>query len=322
LPAAAPAAPAPVAARTLACPIGGGSFQFQPVAPPVVAGERPDGRPVGGGKFPLALPECPDNGLVLYKEYDPGEVARLEPLVRSEAYQALRKDGTQYYRAYWLMREMGVGPELYLWALLQASWEADGRPELRKRYLEELVAASAKVPPKPSDLTWIGMEGRSINALRELGRFDEALARLDKVPLAGLDAPAPTGVAATPAAVASARSRGGWKRFFTAIRPVIERRDSSAEGRPSSARLRSYARSLSTRARRADSSSLFVTSSAAACDRGAEPFCPAVAGRSPVARVTSARRKKPPAESPFSLSVATTSTRSSASVTATPGAVS
>ncbi|HEX8063925.1 MAG TPA: hypothetical protein VF535_11995 [Allosphingosinicella sp.] len=223
------AAPAPVAPRTMACPIGGGSFQFQQVAPPTVAGERPDGRPVGGIRFPIALPECPDNGLVLYKEYGPAEVAKLEPLIKSEAYRALRKDGTQYYRAYWLMREMGEGPELYLWALLQASWEADGRPELRKRYLEELVEASAKVPPKPTDLTWIGMEGRSINALRELGRFDEALARLDKVPLAGLDVPAPVGAAATPQALAHARSRRGWKTFFTVIRPVIERRDSSAE---------------------------------------------------------------------------------------------
>lgn len=219
----------PVPARTMTCPIGGAGFQFQPVAPPVVAGERPDGRPVGGIKFPLALPECPDNGLVLYKEYDAGEVAKLEPLVASEAYRALRKDGTQYYRAYWLMREMGLPPERYLWALLQASWEADGRPDLRKLYLEELVEATAKVPSRPGDLTWIGMEGRAINALRELGRFEEALVRLDAVPLAGLDAPAPTGAAATPQALASARSRRGWRTFFTAIRPVIERRDPSTE---------------------------------------------------------------------------------------------
>lgn len=218
------AAPAP---RTMTCPIGGADFQFQPLAPPVATGERPDGRPYGNVKFPLALPECPDNGLVLYKDYDAGEIARLEPLLASEAYQALRKDGTQYYRAYWLMREMGVGPDLSLWALLQASWEADGRPELRKRYLEELVEASAKVPPRPGDLNWIGMEGRAINALRELGRFDEALARLDKVPLAALEAPA--GTAATPEAVAQARSRRGWRSFFTAIRPAIERRDSGIE---------------------------------------------------------------------------------------------
>jgi hypothetical protein len=225
-PAAGALAAAP-AARQMTCPIGGASFQFAPVAAPVVAGERPDGRPIGSVKFPLALPECPDSGLVLYKDYDPGEVARLEPLVASEAYRALRKEDTQYYRAYWLMKEMGVGPELYLWALLQASWEAEGRPELRKRYLEELVEASAKVPPKPANLTWIGMEGRSINALRELGRFDEALARLDKVPLAGLEAPA--GAAATTEAAALARSRRGWRIFFTAIRPAIERRDSSPE---------------------------------------------------------------------------------------------
>ena len=223
----APAAPVP--ARAMTCPIGGGGFQFQPVAPPVVAGERPDGRPVGGIKFPLALPECPDNGLVLYKEYDPAEIAKLEPLIASEAYRALIKGGTQYYRAYWLMREMGLPPERYLWALLQASWEAEGRPELRKRYLEELVEASAKVPPRPGDLGWIGMEGRAVNALRELGRFDEALARLDKIPLTGLDAPAPTGAAATPKALAQARSRRGWRTYFTAIRPVIERRDSSIE---------------------------------------------------------------------------------------------
>ena len=224
---AAPAAAAPAgpAARLMICPIGGAKFQFQPAAAPVVAGERPDGRPIGGVKFPLALPECPDNGLVLYKDYGPAEVAKLEPLVKSEAYQALRKDGGQYYRAYWLMKEMGEGPELYLWALLQASWEADGKPELRKRYLEELVEASAKVPARPSDLNWIGMEGRSINALRELGRFDEALARLDKVPLAGLDVAAPTG----PEAAAHARSRRGWKTFFAAIRPAIERHDLTAE---------------------------------------------------------------------------------------------
>ncbi|HYW14582.1 MAG TPA: hypothetical protein VE891_00320 [Allosphingosinicella sp.] len=220
---------APIPARAMTCPIGGGSFQFQPIAPPVVAGERPDGRPVGGMKFPIALPECPDNGLVLYKEYDPGEVAKLKPLMESEAYAALRKDGTQYYRAYWLMREMGQPPERYLWALTQATWEAESKPELRKRYLEELVEASAKVPPRPGDLNWIGMEGRAINALRELGRFDEALARLDKVPLAGLDAPAPTGAEATSQAVAQARSRRGWRTYFTAIRPAIERRDSSIE---------------------------------------------------------------------------------------------
>ena len=151
-------------------------------------------------------------------------MARLEPLIASEAYQALRKDDTPYYRAYWLMREMGVEPERYLWALLQASWEAEGKPELRSRYLAELVEASAKVPPRPTDLAWIGMEGRAINALRELGRFDEALARLDKVPLAALAAPA-----AGSEPDAQARSRRGWQQYFAGMRTAIERKDKGLE---------------------------------------------------------------------------------------------
>lgn len=215
--------------ETMTCPVGGASFPFTTTASYTTQGERPDGKPFGSRAFPLALPECPDNGLVLYKDYTPEEVAKLEPLVASEAYQALRKEDTPYYRAYWLMKAMGLGPERYLWALLQASWEAEPKPELRKRYLAELAETSGQVPPRPGDLNWIGMEGRAINALRELGRFDEALARLEKVPVSTLNVELPAGAGASQEAVAQARVRRGWHNFFTAIRPVIDRRDSSIE---------------------------------------------------------------------------------------------
>jgi len=228
LPSAMASAGAPVT-ETMTCPIGGGSFKFTTTASYSTFGERPDGKPFGSWTFPLAIPECPDNGLVLYKDYTPEEVAKLEPLVASEAYQALRKEDTPYYRAYWLMKAMGLGPERYLWALLQASWEAEARPDLRKRYLAELAETSGKVTARPGDLNWIGMEGRAINALRELGRFDEALARLDKVPLAGLNVELPAGTGASQEAVAQARSRRAWHHFFTAVRPVIARLDSSLE---------------------------------------------------------------------------------------------
>lgn len=232
-PPAAPAAlaPAPTAspAKTaMTCPIGGGAFDYAAPAPAAASsGERPDGKPYGGA-YPLPLPECPDNGLVLYKDYSPEEVARLEPLVASEAYQALRKDDTRYYRAYWLMKQMGLGPEEYLWVLLQASWEAEGKPELRARYLAELAEASAKVPARPADLNWIGMEGRAIDALRELGRFDEAQARLDKVPLKGLEVAAPAADAQT-AAARQARARRAWLNYFQKLRIVIARKDASLE---------------------------------------------------------------------------------------------
>ena len=218
--AAVPAAAGIPVTETMTCPIGGGSFSFTTTASYSTYGARPDGKPYGSWTFPLALPECPDNGLVLYKKYSAEEVAKLEPLVASEAYQALRKEDTPYYRAYWLMKAMGVEPDRYLWALLQASWEAEGKPDLRKRYLTELAEASAAVPPRPDDLNWIGMEGRAVNALREAGRFDDALARLAKVPLAALQAAGDA---------QEAKSRRAWHDYFTAIKPVIERRDSSIE---------------------------------------------------------------------------------------------
>jgi hypothetical protein len=224
---AASAAPVP-GPRPMTCPVGGGTFVYRPAPPATVSGERPDGKPYTNAIVPPPLPECPANGLVLYKDYDADEVAKLEPLVASDAYQALRKDDVQYYRAYWLMKAMGLGPEDYLWVLLQASWQADDRPELRARYLVELAEASAKVPPRPDDINWIGMEGRAVNALRELGKFDEAEARLAKVPLKALDVAAPAPLDAGPAAK-EARLRRAWLAYFKAMKPVLARSDSSRD---------------------------------------------------------------------------------------------
>jgi hypothetical protein len=216
------------AAQTMTCPIGGAAFEYRPAAPAAGLGERPDGKPYGAGAWPMPLPECPGNGLVLYKDYSPQEVAKLEPLVASEAYQALRKEDSQYYRAYWLMKQMGLGPEDYLWVLLQASWQVEDRPDVRKRYLTELAAESAKAPARPADLNWIGMEGRAVNALRELGRFEEAQARLDKVPTKPLDVAAPT-PGDQGAAAKQARVRRAWLRYFEQMRIVVARKDSSLE---------------------------------------------------------------------------------------------
>jgi hypothetical protein len=212
----------------MTCPIGGAAFDFTTTASYSTFGTRPDGKPYGSWTFPLALPECPDNGLVLYKKYTPEEIAKLEPLIASDAYKALRTGDTSYYRAYWLMKAMGLGPEDYLWALLQASWQADDKPDLKKRYLTELIEGSAAVTPKPDDLNWIGMEARAVNALRELGRFDEAIARLEKIPTGPLDVRVPLGQAGDPA-VREAKSRRAWLDFLKELRTVIARKDAASE---------------------------------------------------------------------------------------------
>jgi len=230
--AAAVVAPAPsfaegTARQKMTCPIGGESFDYVVPVGAAPLGERPDGK-FYGAPSPNPLPECPSNGLVLYKDYTPAEVEKLTPLVGSDDYQALRKADTQYYRAYWLMKRMDVPVQLQLLALLQAGWEADDRPELRARYLAEFAEASAKVERRPNDLRWIGMEARAVNALRELGRFDEAKARLEGIPLKSLDVKVPEGPP-TDKTVGEARLRRAWLAFLTAMGPAIERKDSSLE---------------------------------------------------------------------------------------------
>jgi hypothetical protein len=210
----------------MTCPIGGEKFQFTTVDSIVSWGERPDGKPYGS--FPLELPECPGNGLVFYKDYEAAEVAKLEPLIASDAYQALRKNDVASYRAYWLMGEMGVpvGPRLL--ALQRAIWAADAKPEARARYLAEFAEQTAKLPARPEDVNWIGMEGRAVNALRELGRFDEASARLAKLPLSALAVAEPK-VDDRTAAARQARARRNWHGYLEGLKVVIARRDASAE---------------------------------------------------------------------------------------------
>jgi hypothetical protein len=212
--------------RTMTCPIGGEKFQFTTVSSILSWGERPDGKPYG--TFPLEIPECPKNGLILYKDYEPQEVTKLEPLVASDAYQALRKSDVPFYRAYWLMGQMGLAVAPRLIALQRAIWAADAKPELRARYLAEFVEETAKQPRKPEDINWIGMEGRAVNALRELGRFDEASARLAKLPLSALAVAEPKVTDRSPAAN-QARARRNWHSYLEALKPVIARRDASAE---------------------------------------------------------------------------------------------
>jgi tetratricopeptide (TPR) repeat protein len=200
------------------CPIGGERFSFTTTASYSTWGARPDGKPFGSWEFPLALPECPGNGLVVYDDFSETDLARLEPLIAQDDYQALRRSGaTSYYRAYWLMRRMEAPPANALWMLVQASWQAEGNAQLRRRYLEELVEA-APLLGQPSDDAGLAMRARVINALRELGRFDEATSMLEATPVESV---APDS--------ASVRSAADWRGHYRSLARLIARRDSSIE---------------------------------------------------------------------------------------------
>lgn len=227
--------------RELKCPIGGKTFSHTTTGSYSTWGSRPDGKPYGSWEFPLAMPVCPDNGLVLYKDFSKEELARLKPLIESADYRAMREAETPYYRAHWLMKTLGEPKEEALWMLLQASWEADGRPELKQRYQREFAAAAAAIEVKEGDVQALALRGRTVNALRELGEFDKALAELKSLPLGWLDTPIPEEKygEATPGGlgrqllnyeeIREAKNRRGWLEQMKALQAVIERRDSSSE---------------------------------------------------------------------------------------------
>jgi len=200
------------------CPIGGERFSYTTTASYSTWGARPDGKPFGSWEFPLALPECPGNGLVVYGEFSEADLARLEPLIAQDDYRALRRRGdTSYYRAYWLMRRLDAPAPDALWMLVQASWQAGDASPLRRRYLEELVEA-APLLGRPTDVTNLAVRARVINALRELGRFEEATAMIEATPV---DEIAPDS--------ATVRSTSDWRGHYRQLARLIARRDSSTE---------------------------------------------------------------------------------------------
>lgn len=162
--------------QEMTCPVGGEKFTFQGLASISTFGQLPDGMPIGSGYFPVAMPQCPKNGLVMYKEYDAAQVKLLAPIVASPEYQAARKTETPYYLAVLLAK--GVGDtELVPWLLQSAWWDAkntDPTAERTRRYGTEFVALVTATPADPFSLTSIALYARAANALRELGRLPEA----------------------------------------------------------------------------------------------------------------------------------------------------
>lgn len=219
-----PAAPAlagfPVT-RSMTCPIGGERFDFTTTGSYSIFGTRADGKPYGSWTFPLALPECPGNGLLIYKEFEPNELERLRPIIESADYRALRaQDETPYYRLSWLLGRMEAPRERVLWALVNATWEpADDSPR-RMRYLGELAAAALAESGPPPDLAGYALRAYGINALRELGRFEEAGALLARTPLEPLG-PEGNLTGSEP------RNRAGWLEHYGKLRTAVARRDRS-----------------------------------------------------------------------------------------------
>lgn len=214
---------APLAASTFfevekTCPVGGEKFKYMEMGSSSSWGALPDGMPIGSGPFPYPPPQCPGNGLVMYEEFDAAQVAKLAPLVAGETYRRMRSSETVYYLAYWLANALGDRSEATD-LLLAATWEAknkDPQGALARRYNAEYVARIRSQPADAKSLLSIARRARAVNALRELGRFEEAEALRAGI----LIAPDASGTGAD-----DADNRKGWRAYLDALAAPIARRD-------------------------------------------------------------------------------------------------
>lgn len=161
---------------TTMCPVGGESFSHRAYASYSSFGSLPDGMPIGSAEFPIELTACPENGLVLYRDFEEDEIETLSRFVLSPEYQRLREDEQPYYRAFRIATVMG-DDEQQRGGLLQAAWwqaKNAGNAEQSARYGDEFVRWAARQPDDSTSLIAVVIRVRAVNALRELGRFAEA----------------------------------------------------------------------------------------------------------------------------------------------------
>ncbi len=216
---------APVGASTYfevekVCPIDGEKFSFLELGSISQWGSLPDGMPLGSGYFPIQLAQCPKNGMVLYRDFDAPTIQRLKPVIKGEAYQALyAAEETRYFLAYHIARELG-DPDAP-WLLLSATWEAKNEEPAgarARRYGEAFVTLVQSLPFDPTRLDSIALRARASNALRELGRFEEAEALRSAIHIAP-DAGGQEQEAE--------ENRQGWKNYLARLALPIARREQS-----------------------------------------------------------------------------------------------
>lgn len=182
--------------REFTCPIGGERFRQAVTHPHMALASFPDGSHMGDEWVDQQIPECPDNrlpilpdyaasekgsGLLAYHEYTAEELAALPALLASAEWQALLGQ-TRTLRAYWLAKQIGRPAFDRFELLLHASWGAEDDAQRR-------TALEWQVADLPTLIDELGSDDERsafaryhvVNALRELGRFEEALALLEAI---------------------------------------------------------------------------------------------------------------------------------------------
>lgn len=211
------------APREMACPVGGERFSPWRVSSYSTYGARPDGRPYSYLPFPLPLPECPGNRLIVFDAFSSAETAALAQLIETEAYKRLIESETSYYRAYWLATKLDRPRPEALHLLLSAIWQIspgemagdvtrESEAQLQ-RYQALFVREVRRPSPKAEAKERLWMEARAANAARQMGRFGEATKLRGQAEKS----------------LGHVAEKGGWAAYLARLKVVIDRRDTSVE---------------------------------------------------------------------------------------------
>lgn len=173
-------------------------------------------------KFPLPIPECPSNKLVVFDEFSPEEVTKLEALIESSEYKALATKESAYYRGAWLATKIGRSESESLNLLLMAIWAvtpswdsipatsaSNDRLRFYQREFEDRVKRLPETAPL-EERVWA--QARAANALRQMRDFSAAEIMRRKAE----------------ASLASGPTKG-WDTYLSNLKIVIARKDSSVE---------------------------------------------------------------------------------------------
>jgi hypothetical protein len=176
-----PAAATTMVPKERVCPIGGEKYKSFEIASTSYFGIRLDLQRTGVGAF-LPYVECP-NGFIVYKdesEFKTDEIAKLTPVVSSPEYQVARTNEMPAMRVVMLRRALGDDDATLRNWLFKAALEAEQnqQKELRLKYLAMAVNAYSDylLGHSKHDSNWWFSAVRRADLLRQLSRFDEAIA--------------------------------------------------------------------------------------------------------------------------------------------------
>lgn len=188
--------------ESFTCPLTGTRFEQVVTHPHYPIESFPDGSHLGDEWIDTQIPECPENGVPIlpdysapdddgsgrltYRSYTAEELARLPALIASDDWASLL-DGTRHLRSYWLAKQLGRPPVDRFNLLLHSPWGAENDAQ-RTKALETLVTDLPQVIEALDVPAEHRVFGRYyvVDALRQLGRFDEAtelLGTLDALPV-------------------------------------------------------------------------------------------------------------------------------------------